>query len=127
MQRTSLANAKSRPKKPLWRVGAMALAIVAPAALPGPGALAQQEPIKFIVPFPAGGAADVIARVLSEHVSKAHGRALIVENRPGANGVIGTVAAARAAPDGGTIVSQGPGLILDAYLRKVEYDPFERR
>jgi tripartite-type tricarboxylate transporter receptor subunit TctC len=62
------------------------------------------HPIKFIVPFPAGGSSDLIARVVSERASRALGKQIVIENRPGAGGNVGTESAARAAPDGYTLV-----------------------
>ncbi len=62
------------------------------------------RPIKLIVPLGAGGASDLNARVLAEGLGERLGRAVVVENRPGAEGIIGVDAAAKAAPDGYTLV-----------------------
>jgi tripartite-type tricarboxylate transporter receptor subunit TctC len=62
------------------------------------------RPVNLIVPFPAGGSSDLIARVVSERAGRALGRQIVIENRPGAGGNIGTEAAARAAPDGYTLI-----------------------
>ncbi|MBK8742957.1 MAG: tripartite tricarboxylate transporter substrate binding protein [Betaproteobacteria bacterium] len=73
----------------------------------GGHALAQAypaKPIRLIVPLGAGGASDVVARVIAEKLGAQLGQAVIVENRPGAEGVIGMEAAARSAPDGYTLV-----------------------
>ena len=73
----------------------------------GGQALAQAypaKPIRLIVPLGAGGASDVVARVIAEKLGAQLGQAVIVENRPGAEGVIGMEAAARSAPDGYTLV-----------------------
>jgi tripartite-type tricarboxylate transporter receptor subunit TctC len=64
--------------------------------------------VRIIVPFPAGQATDVIARVIAEHLAKSLGRPFIIENRPGAGGGIGTDAAAKSAPDGYTLLMASP-------------------
>jgi len=80
------------------------------AALPLP-ALAQtpwpSRPIRIIVPFGLGGAADVAARFIAEPLSQALGVPVVIENKPGAGGVIGTDIAAKSAPDGTTLVALG--------------------
>ena len=81
--------------------------------------------VTIIVPFPAGGSQDVIARMMAQHLEKALGRPFVVENRLGAGGNIGTAAAAKAAPDGYTFVlsSSGP-LANNRFLYKnLGYDP----
>lgn len=74
----------------------------------GPAALAQppypSRPITFILPFSGGGAADIVSRALAEDMSKRLGQPVIVENRPGASGIIGTNAAAKAPADGYTVL-----------------------
>ena len=69
------------------------------------------KPITMIVPFPAGGGVDVIGRIVGEKLSAALGQPVIIDNRGGAAGVIGTRAAARAAPDGYTLVMATSGSI----------------
>jgi tripartite-type tricarboxylate transporter receptor subunit TctC len=83
--------------------------------------------IHMIVPFPAGSSPDLIARVLSEKLAPALGQPVVVENRPGAGGNLGTALIARAAPDGYTIGLSIPGpLAVNTVLyRKMEYDPFK--
>src|SRR5690242_456479 len=61
------------------------------------------RPIVMIVPFAPGGASDFVARMIQPGVSQILGQQIVVDNRPGASGIIGTEAAARAAPDGYTI------------------------
>ncbi len=65
------------------------------------------RPISIVVPFPAGGATDVVTRVLAKGLSERLGQPVIVENRPGANGAIGTASVAKARPDGYTLVMGG--------------------
>jgi len=83
--------------------------------------------IHMIVPFPAGSSPDLIARVLAEKLAPALGQPVIVENRPGAGGNLGTALIARAAPDGYTVGLSIPGpLAVNTVLyRKTEYDPFK--
>ena len=82
--------------------------------------------IHMIVPFPAGSSPDLIARVLSEKLAPALAQPVVVENRPGAGGNLGTALVARAAPDGYTIGLSIPGpLAVNTVLyKKMEYDPF---
>ena len=79
--------------------------------------------IRFIVPFPAGGGADLLTRVLSEQWSQAHGVSTVIENRPGAASVIGTEAASRAAPDGNTLAVVTNSFIIHPNFKKLAYDP----
>src|SRR5437773_7814335 len=66
-------------------------------------ALAQEwpaKPLRFIVPYPPGGGTDVVARIVQNRLSEALGQTIVIENRGGAGGAVGTETAARAAPDG---------------------------
>jgi tripartite-type tricarboxylate transporter receptor subunit TctC len=86
--------------------------------------LSQPRPIRFIVPYPAGGALDVMARVLAEQVKDSLGP-VIVENRPGAGGNIGADTVAKAAPDGNTIVMGAVAThAINPWLySRIPYDP----
>jgi tripartite-type tricarboxylate transporter receptor subunit TctC len=79
--------------------------------------------IKIIVPSTVGGGADILARLLADHISRAQGLTIIVENRPGASNTIGTEAASRAAPDGSTLLVNTPEFVINSHLRKLNYDP----
>ena len=72
-----------------------------------------RQPIKFIVVYPAGGASDVTARMIATKLSESIGQSVVVENKPGANGIIATEYVAKAAPDGYTILmaNLGPNAI----------------
>ena len=74
------------------------------------------RPVTLIVPYPAGGGADAVGRLTAQKLSAALGQQVIVENRPGAGSVIGTRAAAKAAPDGYTIAMVLTGISLPANL-----------
>jgi tripartite-type tricarboxylate transporter receptor subunit TctC len=77
------------------------------AALAGSAAVAQPypaKPIRLVVPFPAGGATDVLARAISLRAAEKLGQAIVIDNRPGAGGTIGADVVAKAAPDGYTLL-----------------------
>jgi tripartite-type tricarboxylate transporter receptor subunit TctC len=100
--------------------------VVMSASLALPGALAQNypdRPIRLVVPFPAGGTTDIVARVVSEHVSRRLGQQMIVENRPGAGGNIAADAVAKSPPDGYTILQNTNGqAISPAIYRSLPFD-----
>ena len=89
-------------------------------------ALAQDypsRPVRLVVPFAAGGPNDIIARLVGGRLSEALGQPIVVENRPGAGGNIGTDFVAKAPSDGYTLLSAGPGsLIINPLLGSVPYD-----
>ena len=80
--------------------------------------------VRIIVPSPPAGGTDIVARVLADHFTKAFGQQFFVENKPGAGNIIGIEAAARAAPDGYTLLMTASTLALNSVLYKqVPYDP----
>jgi tripartite-type tricarboxylate transporter receptor subunit TctC len=79
--------------------------------------------IKIIVPFPPGGGADVLARLLVDQINHAQGTTILVENRPGAASVIGTEAVLHAAPDGNTLLTPANSFVINPILKKLNYDP----
>lgn len=85
-----------------------------------------ERPIRVIVPFGAGGPTDVVARILAEPVAASLGQPLVVENRAGAGGNIGTRAVAQASPDGYTLaLNAASPLVINQFLyRELGYDPF---
>jgi tripartite-type tricarboxylate transporter receptor subunit TctC len=97
-------------------------AAVAIVMLYGDGAWSQTRTIKLIVPSAPGGGADILARLLSDQMSRAQGLAVVVENRPGAGNIIGTEAASRAAPDGNTLLINTPDFVINPQMRTAGYD-----
>lgn len=92
-----------------------------------PVAVAAQEfpdkPIKLIVPFPAGGPNDIIARVIGQRMSELIKQPVLIDNRGGQGGVLGTDAVAKASPDGYTIaISSAGALAISPSMEKVAYD-----
>ena len=85
------------------------------------------KPIRLIVPYVAGGAADITARVIAAHMGKTLKGTLVVENKPGANGMIGTDFVAKAAPDGYTLLldASGPLVVNPSLYKKTPYDPLK--
>ncbi|MDB5775610.1 MAG: hypothetical protein JWP38_1743 [Herbaspirillum sp.] len=83
------------------------------------------KPVRIIVPFSAGGVADIVARGIASELGKKWGQPVVVENRPGASTIIGTDAVAKSAPDGYTILmANDPSLSSNQYLfSKLPYDP----
>jgi tripartite-type tricarboxylate transporter receptor subunit TctC len=83
------------------------------------------RPIKIIVPTPAGGPVDVIARLIGNYLTSSLGQAVVIDNRPGAGNTIGSKEAAQAEPDGYTLLySSASGLVLAPILQKnAGYDP----
>jgi len=109
-----------------WRCAWLAGLLVAPCAWaqdPAPGYPAR--PIRVIVPFPAGGAADALPRIVGERLAARWGQPVVVENRVGASGGIGAEAVARADPDGYTLLATPPApLVINPSLyAKLPYDP----
>ena len=78
------------------------------------------RPIRFIVPYPAGGSTDVGARVIGEYLSRALGQQIVVENKTGASGNIGFEAAAKSAPDGYTVLIAPDQVTSTPHVFKVE-------
>lgn len=92
------------------------------------GALAQNfpnRPVTLVVPFPAGSTTDLVGRILSDELAKSLGQNVVIDNRGGAGGTIGTEAVARAAPDGYTLLmgTIGTHSINPAVYAKINYDP----
>lgn len=102
------------------------LTLAAFAALVEP-ALSQDKwpsrPIKFIVPYAAGGNTDAVSRIAANHLQKSLGVSIVIENRGGAGGIVGTDAVAKAAPDGYTFCGCSLGPLTIPSIEKLPYDP----
>jgi len=105
------------------------LAAIAALSLAGNALAADaypSKPVTLIVPFPPGGAVDIVGRAVAQKLSKDIGQPVIVENKPGANGVVGAEFVARAQPDGYTALLSALGAItIIPNVRKVGYDPLK--
>ena len=106
----------------------MALGAVATGTLPSPS-LAQtgypERPVKLVVPFPAGGAGDTLARTLADSLSQRLGQPVVVDNRPGVGGNLGTDFVAKSAPDGHTLLLASPISVTQAVAlyKRLPYNP----
>ncbi|QBY52007.1 Bug family tripartite tricarboxylate transporter substrate binding protein [Cupriavidus oxalaticus] len=115
---------------PTRRHALIALA-AACAACASAGVLAQPwpaHPIRMVVPFPPGSSPDLIARIVTEKLAVALGQPVVIDNRPGAGGNIGTGMVARATPDGYTLLFtiNGPLVTAPTLSRNLNYDPFRQ-
>jgi tripartite-type tricarboxylate transporter receptor subunit TctC len=108
-----------------WMAGfAVVLATTAGTALAEPGF--PSKPVHIFVPYAAGGGVDVLTRTLGDVVSKQWGQSVVVENRPGAGGVIASQAVATSAPDGYTLIMVASGHATNPFLYpKIPYDTFK--
>ncbi len=109
---------------------ALALGLAVPASV-APSVVQSQDawpnrPITFVVPYGAGGYTDLVGRLTARYVEKALGQPVIVDNRAGAGGIVGTQAVASAAPDGYTFCVCSVGAVSIApFAQKVGYDPVQ--
>jgi tripartite-type tricarboxylate transporter receptor subunit TctC len=114
----------------LFRLAARLLGVlrflgIAAVIATGSGALAQSYPVKpvrMIVGFPAGGGTDILSRVISRKLADSWPHALVVENRPGADGSIATELVAKSTPDGYTLVMVSNAHTITPFQRKLGYD-----
>lgn len=113
------------------RIACLALSFILFAVIGfSTGALAQSypsRPINLVVPFPAGSTTDLVGRILADELSKAVGQSVVIDNRGGAGGSVGSEAVARAAPDGYTLLmgTIGTHSINPAVYAKINYDPIK--
>jgi tripartite-type tricarboxylate transporter receptor subunit TctC len=104
------------------------LALIVAALIAAPPALAQSYPsrvIKLVVPFTPGSPNDVMARLLTQHLSPRLGQPIVIDNKPGGGTSIGTKLAAAAEPDGYTLLFISSALIIDPAMKHAAYDPLK--
>lgn len=102
------------------------LVAAALACLPLMAAAAYPDkPIRMIVPYSAGGGADSTARVVAQQMSVALGQQIVIDNRPGAAGVIGEEAVAKSVPDGYTVLFDASAFVVNPSLRRLSFDPLK--
>lgn len=99
----------------------VAALLIAPLATLAAGY--PERPVRIVVPVPAGGGVDSLARIIGQHFNAVWGQPFIVDNRPGAGGSLGAEIVARATPDGYTLMVSSSSYITNAAIRKVRYDP----
>ena len=119
----ALLTAVSHHCSGLFAAATLALSASAFAA-PAPEAGYPTKPVRWIVPFPPGGPVDAASRFVQPKISDALGRQFVIDNRSGANGIVGQESAATAAPDGYTILSISNGYTINASLYpKLPFNP----
>jgi len=107
-----------------WVRGCVALWVLAGCAVVhAQGVKWPQRPVRVIVPFPPGGSTDIVARLLTPHLTEEFGQQFVVDNRGGAGGTIGSEIAARAAPDGYTLAVIPSSYAGAAALYPLSFDP----
>ena len=112
----------------MFKAMLFAIALLAGGATAVPAALAQTwpaKPMRIVVPFPPGGGTDIGTRILAQKLQEAWGQAVVVENKPGAAGIVGTELVAKSAPDGYTFMmgNIGTHAINVSLYKQLSYDP----
>jgi tripartite-type tricarboxylate transporter receptor subunit TctC len=114
------------PRRQVLRfaAGAAAFSVIPPA--PAGAQTYPDRRVRIVVPYSAGGPADIVVRILSDRLGAAWGEPVVVENRAGGGGNIGTEVVARASPDGYTLLANASNHVINASLYdKLPYDPFK--
>lgn len=104
--------------------GFLASALLA-MAMPASAQDYPARPVRLVVPFPPGAGNDTLGRIVATELGTLLGRQIVVDNRPGAGGTIGTEHVAAAAPDGYTLLLTSSALATSAYVYKLKYDPLK--
>lgn len=130
MQTGTTFQGKESPMSPSRRTFIKGFAVLQAMAAGGQTAVAAgfpERPIHFVVPFAAGGNADIVGRIMGEVVFAALKQPVVVDNKPGAGGAVGAELAARATADGYTmlVASNGPMTVNQFFNAKMPYDPFK--
>jgi tripartite-type tricarboxylate transporter receptor subunit TctC len=99
------------------------LALAIAAATSNSAGSQTPKTIKIVVPNPPGGVSDLLARLVADEIGRKQGQSFLIETRPGAAGDIGSEAVSRAAPDGETLLINANPLVVNANLRKLNFDP----
>ncbi len=108
----------------LWRF--LCVAVLVAFSVPAHAQIYPSKPIRMLVPFPAGGSTDLAARALGQKLAEALGTPVVVDNRPGASGNIGVEAAARATPDGYTLLMAPAAYATNpAFFPNLSWDPIK--
>ena len=115
--------------KTLMRAGTAAIAassLMLISAMAGAAQGYPERPIRMIIPFAAGGATDVPARIATAKLADRLGQQIVVDNRPGQGGALGTAVAAKAEPDGYTVLMTATPFVLSPHIyKKLSYDPLK--
>ena len=121
----SISITKNACRLMVWRLKLVLLATVFASSAIAANAEYPSAPVRFIVAFPAGGGLDMTARLLAQKLSERWGKPVVVDNRPGASGIIGAEAAARAPADGYTVLIGSPAEVaINQWLYpSMPYDP----
>jgi len=110
-----------------FAAAALAFMVLVPALVPASaGAQAYpNKPIRLMVPFPPGGSTDIVARIVAQKLGAQLGQSLVIENRGGAGGTLGTAVVAKAAPDGYSLVvgTTSTHVVAPSVYQKLDYDP----
>src|SRR5215470_8305842 len=109
----------------LLKAAGLLLALTAVAAAQDAAKDYPNKPVRLIIPFPPGGSNDVVGRLIATHLSEKLGKQVVVDNRSGAGGVIGTEIAANAPADGYTLLVVSIAHAVNPWLYKLNYDPMK--